>query len=196
MINGQALGLFTLYDLFPRNGSLSFLFQCGEESSLARTQDARRNDCFCFWPWAAVCRLEETIPKILPIILFLMDFFYSQNSHLLFLMWPLEYGEYYCIGAALKLLQYPHHDCFCFKCSLPDNVLELNMNGGLQANVLSTHSAKTVNTDTLSSGNPSFWSVRLFCTLDKPFILRKLTNYSRIILYSLSYLLFFFLFQA
>ena len=34
--------------------------------------------------------------------------------------------------------------------------------------------------------------VRLFCTLDSPFILRKLINYSRIIIHSLSYLLFVF----
>ena len=70
------------------------------------------------------------------------------------------------------------------------NILKLNMNGGFQANFLSTGSAKQLH---FYQETPSFWSVRLFCTLDNPFILRKLTNYSKIILHSLSYL---FLFQV
>ena len=46
------------------------------------------------------------------------------------------------IGAALKASANPHHDCFCFRCLLPINILELNKNGGLQVNFLSTRSAK------------------------------------------------------
>ena len=61
------------------------------------------------------------------------------------------------------------------------NVLELNMNGGLQR-MSSLH--VVLNT---KHSYTSFWSVRLVCTLDSPFILRKLTNYSRIILHSLRY---------
>ena len=49
--------------------------------------------------------LRKLFPKFYPLFYsFIPNGFtyYSQNSHLLFSMWQLEYGEYYRIGAALK----------------------------------------------------------------------------------------------
>ena len=77
-----------------------------------------------------------------------------QNSHLLFSTWQLV------LELLQKLLPYPHHDHFCFRCSLPDQE------------------------------TPSFWGVRLFCTLDSPFILRKL-NWLFFILWATYYSFFF-----
>ena len=83
--------------------------------------------------------LRKLFPKFYPLLYSNGFTYYSQNSHLLFSMWPLEYGEYYCIGAALKASAVS-----IFSLGVPClvNILELNMNGGLQANFLSTGSAK------------------------------------------------------
>ena len=61
-------------------------------------------------------RLEEIIPKILPIILF----FCSYKIYLLFpTKPPIILNVTTCIGAALKVSQYLHPDRFCSRCSLP-----------------------------------------------------------------------------
>ena len=71
-----------------------------------------------------MARLEEFINSQIFTHYFISNGFtyYSQNSHLLFSIWPLEY---YDIEAVLKLLQYPHPDRFCFRCFLPGKYLTL-----------------------------------------------------------------------